>query len=128
MPLQGVLHNFRKRCDWQGQDARTSVGLPGGVRDAGDAQVFSRGACCARPGRQNAVKPRIECVLTQWKPSFILFRPALPPGPRPRQSCHTPSSDMNTASTPYALVREVPQLLKFALASVPRPLRVCLAA
>jgi hypothetical protein len=28
------------------------------------------------PQRQNAVKPRIQYVLTQWKPSFIAFRRA----------------------------------------------------
>jgi hypothetical protein len=65
MLLEGVSEDFLMRSGGQGQDAGTSAGLPGGVRDAGDAQVPSRGACCARPRRQNAVKPWIQYVLTQ---------------------------------------------------------------
>jgi len=37
----------------------------GGARDAGGAHTPLRAACCARPRRQNAVKRRIQCVLTQ---------------------------------------------------------------
>jgi hypothetical protein len=54
----------------------TLVGLLSSAGDTGGAQSFSRGACCARRRRQNAVKPRIQCVLTQWKPGFIAFRRA----------------------------------------------------
>jgi len=65
MLLEGVSKDFLMRTGGQGQDAGTSADLPGGVREAGDAQVSSRGACCARLRRQNAVKPQIQYVLTQ---------------------------------------------------------------
>jgi hypothetical protein len=65
MLLEGVPEDFLMRSGGQGQDAGTPAGLPGGVRDAGDAQVLSRGACCARPRQQNAVEPGIQYVLAQ---------------------------------------------------------------
>ncbi len=37
-----------------------AAGLLGGVRDAGDAEVLSRGACCAHPRRPDAVKPPLR--------------------------------------------------------------------
>jgi hypothetical protein len=49
-------------------------GLPTRACGAGGVQVPSRGACCARPRRRNVLKPRIQCVLTQWMSSFIAFR------------------------------------------------------
>ena len=63
MQILGVLHNLRKRL-WLAGDKMPDVGRPpGGIRDAGDAQVLSRGACCACLRRQNAVKPGIQYVL-----------------------------------------------------------------
>ena len=41
------------------------AGLPTAACGAGGAQVYSRGACCARPRRRNVLKPRIHCVLTR---------------------------------------------------------------
>src|SRR5690348_4773956 len=48
-----------------GRTGCCDAGRPaGGARDAGGAHTPLRAACCARPRRQNAVKRRIQCVVT----------------------------------------------------------------
>jgi hypothetical protein len=60
-----VSQTFWKRSGWQGQDAGTPAGLPAVLVVLAVRRSFHEARAVLAFRRQNAVKPRIEYVLTR---------------------------------------------------------------
>jgi hypothetical protein len=65
MPIEGVLRSFRKSSGWQGQDAGMPARLLDGVLMLAIRKSSHEARAAFIPRRHNAVKPRIQHVLTQ---------------------------------------------------------------